>query len=265
MKLARPLAGVLVAVSMLACGGETELPVTPSPQPDQGAACRAGISDPVPVMFLAREAVPEELEGFDYFVRDWGSRQKCFKGTLLTSLNGTDLARYRVLVVDISHDQQLKPDDVAAIESFASAGKRIAVFAYPMRLADRTLISAPLGGLEGRLGGAQLALASGCGDWQFSDALKTPFALGGLSYRYENFGSAIFTVRASGPQRPLANAIFCPQDPGPVLLEVPGGVVAGFSLAYTLSLADDNVRSVGMKKMLVDVIELLAASAQLGS
>ncbi len=114
-----------------------------------------------------------------------------------------------------------------------------------------------MGSLPGQLGDFVLKQAIGCGDWQYSEAPKAPFALGGTSYRYENFGSSIFTVEAHGPQRAWATALFCPAHPGSVMVEVPSGIIAGFSLAYTISLADNNVRAVAMKRLLVDVMNEL--------
>ncbi|MDQ6713338.1 MAG: hypothetical protein M3Z28_09155, partial [Candidatus Dormibacteraeota bacterium] len=102
--------------------------------------------------------------------------------------------------------------------------------------------------------------ARGCGDWQYAQAPTAPFNLGN-SYRYENFGSAIFTVSADAPQRHWADGLFCPNDAGAVMIEIPTGIVAGFSFGYSVSLADNNIRATGMKRLVVDTIHALAAAA----
>ncbi len=261
-------AACLTAFAFLtACGTAAhEVPVLAPGRPDPAAkTCHANQpSGPPSVIFLAKEAVPDELAGLTYFVQDWGLRQGCFKGKVLTSLNAGDLPANGVLVVDISHDEQLDTEDAAAITAVIAAGKRVAIFGWPLRLSDRSVIAAPLAGSETSFGEVTFTLASGCGDWQYTDAPKTPFELMGASYRYENFGGAIFTVRARGPQRVWAKTLFCPNDPGLVMLEVPAGIVAGFSIAYSVSLADNNIRATGMKELLVDVIHGLVLPASLG-
>jgi hypothetical protein len=214
------------------------------------------------VLFLAREAVADELQGLEYFVRDWGKRQSCFDGRVVTSLSGVDLKPYQVLVLDISHDERLTTQDASRVSAFIASGKRAAIFAYPMRLEDRSLIDDPLGGLVGSLG-LGLSMASGCGDWHYQEMPVQPFNLSGSSYRYENFGGTIFTVHATGRQRTWAKALFCPHDTSSVILELPQGIVAGFSIAYSVSLADDNVRAVQMKELVVDAVHELAVASGL--
>jgi hypothetical protein len=265
----RPLrivnAGIAAALGLwlTSCGTASELPVNPPPLPHPAQACRTrAVKPPIKVLFLAREAMPDELQGLQYFVRDWGKGQSCFDGRVVTSLFGVNLKPYQVLVVDVSHDERMTTDDAAVVAGFIASGKRAALFAYPMRLHDRTVIDDPFSGLSSSLG-AGLTVASGCGDWRYQDMPVQPFTLAGSSYRYENFGGAIFTVHAGGRQRPWANALFCPNDSSPVILELPQGIIAGFSLAYTVSLADDNVRAVQMKELVVDAIHELAVASGL--
>ena len=227
-------------------------------------SCRAAGYRPPTVLVLAKEAIPEELDGLNYFANDWGLRQGCFHATVVTGGGSLDPKRFGTLIVDVSHDSVLAPEDIALADSFLAAGKRLAVFSWPLRLSDLTVNSDALGDLSGRLGSFSLRQASGCGDWQYSEGPKSPYNLAQTSYRYENFGASIFTVRATGPQRPWASALFCPAHPGSVMIEVPAGLVAGFSMAYTISLADNNVRAVAMKRLFVDVAnELVGPSPQL--
>ena len=253
----------LVLLGLLAgCGTTQELAIPAATRSDPAQGCRTSGGAPIKVLFLAKEAVPDELEGLRYFVDDWGRRQGCFNGTVVTSVKSSELARAAVAVVDISHDEQLSAGDAQALNSFVASGKRIAVFGWPLKLGDRSVIADPLAGVEGSLGGVQFNVARGCGDWQYAQAPTTPFDLG-QSYRYENFGSAIFTVKADARQRSWANSLFCPSDPGPVMIEMPGGIVAGFSFGYSVSLADDNIRATGMKRLVIDTIHALASPAVL--
>jgi len=242
---------------VMACASPPEVGIAPPRAPDPTEPCRMAALKPVNAIFLAKEAVPDELAGLDYFVQSWGARSKCFRGVVVTSLGGADPAQFDAVVVDLSHDQALTAADATALDGFRRAGKRIAVFGWPLRLDDLTAIADPLGGARQSLGDADFQIARGCGDWQFSEPLKFPFPVGGGSYRYENFGGAIFTITATGSQRSLATTLFCPQDTGSVMVETKSGVVAGFSLAYSISLADNNIRAVNLKQMVVDVLQLL--------
>lgn len=249
----------LLAVVVGGCSTRgSETPVGFPAPPHPGQACHAaGAPTPPNVVFLAKEESPEELDGLDYFVQDWGARQGCLKGLVLTSLHSVDPSRYTVLVVDVSHDQQLSAEDRDGIQAFIAKGRRVAVFAWPVKLSDGSVIGSALGGVPALLGAGQLKAARTCGDWQYGDQLQRPFELQKTSYRYENFADAIFTVNGGGG-RSLATTLFCPADPGPVMVETPAGTLAGFYLAYSLSLADNNVRSVGMKRMLVDLVQKLS-------
>jgi hypothetical protein len=258
-------AGLLsvLGISLSSCTSAPEMAVSPPPVSHPATACRTrALEPPIKVLFLAREAVADELQGLEYFVRDWGKGQSCFDGRVVTSLSGTDLKPYQVLVVDISHDQRMTTQDATALAGFLAAGKRAAIFAYPMRLKDRSVIDDQLGGLPSSFG-VGLSMASGCGDWHYQEMPVQPFNLSGSSYRYENFGGAIFTVHATGPQRTWANTLFCPNDPSPVILELRQLIVAGFSIAYSVSLADDNVRAVQMKELVVDVVHELTVGSGL--
>lgn len=250
---------LLTAALVLAISGCGQVvAVRPPAPPDQAAGCRVAGQPPATVLFLVADPVPEEKLGFEWFVRDWGGRARCFDGVMLTSLSNVDLGRYAAIVADVSHDSQLADDDARALTAYVSRGGRAGLFGYPMRLSDRTPITLPFAGAQASLGNARWTMASGCGDWQFGARLSMPFNLDQASYRYENFGGAIFSVSADPPATPLATIIFCDHAGQAAMLESPGGVVAGFSLAYSLSLADDNVRAVGMKRMLIDVIHVLA-------
>jgi len=250
----------ILAVTVAGCAGfGRELPVHPPGREDgAGGVCRAaGYSAPA-VLVLAKEAVPEELDGLNYFASDWGLRQGCFRATVVTAASGLDPNRFTGLIIDVGHDASLVPADVGLARSFVGAGKRLAVFGWPLRLAGLTVDPEALAALAPLLGDFKLRQAAGCGDWQYTDAPRSPFDLIQTSYRYENFGSTIFTVEARGPQRPWANALFCAAHPGSVIVELAAGLVAGFSLAYTISLADNNVRAVAMKRLFVDVVKALA-------
>lgn len=248
---------IAAAAVLLACGSEAEMAIPAPRMPDPTEPCRSSALKPVNALFVAKEAVPEELAGLDYFVQSWGLRGRCFKGVVVTALGGADASQFNAVVVDLSHDQVLAPADTTALAAFRKAGRRIGLFGWPLRLDDKSVIADPLGGAGALFSDPGFHVARGCGDWQFRDSLSSPFPVGGGSYRYENFGSAIFTVTAAGPQRPLATTLFCSQDPGPVMVETGSGIVAGFSLAYSLSLADNNIRAVNMKQMVVDVLQLL--------
>lgn len=256
------LAAVLAVLALSGCGSTTEMAIPIATRSDSGQGCAAPGAAPIKVLFVAKEAVPDELDGLRYFVQDWGKRQGCFDGTVVTAARPQDLTRVEVAVVDISHDTQLTPDDAQALQAFIATGKRVAVFGWPLRLSDRSVIPAPLSGLENGLGGVRFTVARGCGDWQYAQGPTTPFNLGN-SYRYENFGSAIFTVKADARQRHWANSLFCPSDLGAVIVEIPAGIVAGFSVGYSVSLADNNIRATGMKRLVVDIIHALAAPASL--
>ena len=258
----RMVVAVMLLFLLAGCGTAPEVAIAVATRSDAGQGCRAKGLAPVKALFVAKEAVPDELEGVRYFVDDWGKRQGCFDGRVVVSARSSDLAQVAVAVVDISHDEQLSPDDAQALEAFISSGKRVAVFGWPLRLRDRSVIPAPLSGLEHSLGGVQFKAARGCGDWQYAEAPATPFDLG-HSYRYENFGSVIFTLEADTSQRPWANSLFCPSHPGPVMIAVPAGAVAGFSFGYSVSLADNNIRATGMKRLVVDTINALAKPASL--
>lgn len=248
---------VAAALLLLACGPEAEVAIPAPRVPDPTEPCRSAAIRPVNVVILAKEAVPEELAGLDYFVQSWGSRGRCFKGVVVTALGGAEPSQFNAVLVDISHDQVLSPADATALTAFRRAGRRIGLFGWPLRLDDRSVIADPLDGARAIFSDPEFHIARGCGDWQFRDSLNSPFPLGGGSYRYENFGGAIFTVASAGPQRSLATTLFCGQDPGPVMIETGSGIVAGFSLAYSISLADNNIRAVNIKQMVVDVLQLL--------
>ncbi|GAC1329935.1 MAG: hypothetical protein NVSMB17_06780 [Candidatus Dormibacteria bacterium] len=264
MKGRRALALGFLALATAGCGQAAEIPVVAPRQPSAAQPQCAAQKNPVNTVFFAREADSSDLSGLDYFVREWGQRQHCFNGVLLTSLKGADLSPYQVMIVDVSHDAVLSAEDAAAIRAFIARGRRIGVFAWPLALKDRSIVPDPLAGLQAELGGVKFGVARDCGDWMYTDAPGAPFPIEQTSYRYENFGSAIFTLSLSGPQRPWANSLFCPGPPQPVMVESPAGIVAGFSVGYSISLADNNVRSVGMKRMLVDAISVLARPFQLG-
>ncbi|GAC1617269.1 MAG: hypothetical protein NVS9B1_26680 [Candidatus Dormibacteraceae bacterium] len=253
-----------LALFVMACASSPEVGVATPRPPDPTEPCRTATLKPVNAIFLAKEAVPDELAGLDYFVQTWGMRSKCFRGVVVTTLGGADPAQFDAVVVDVSHDQALTAADATALDGFRKAGKRIAIFGWPLRLDDLSTIADPLSGARQLLGNADFHLARGCGDWQFSEPLKFPFQVGGGSYRYENFGGAIFTVTAAGSQRALATTLFCPQDTGSVMVETKSGIVAGFSIAYSVSLADNNIRAVNLKQMLVDVLQLLVGPGPSG-
>ena len=252
------VAATLLALALGACGQPAELAVTPPAPGHPADECRAA-GPPISVLFLSKQAVKDDADGLTYFVQDWGGHRGCFKGTVVTDLKGVNLAPFRVMIVDVSHDQRLSETDAQGMQQFVAAGKRVGLFAWPLQLADRTLLPDALGGARPILQNATFQIARGCGDWQFTEQAATePFRLRGASYRYENFGSAIFTIHVTDPQRVWANTLFCPQDSGPMVVEVKAGIVAGFSVAYSISLSDNNVRATGMKEMLVDVIHSLA-------
>ncbi|GAC1505180.1 MAG: hypothetical protein NVS1B3_03040 [Candidatus Dormibacteraceae bacterium] len=260
----RSVALTLLVLLASACGaGAAEIPLSPTPAPDAGSIVCRQAGTPPTALILAKEAVPDELDGVNSFVQDWGNRQGCFKATVVTTLTGANLAKYQVLIVDISHDQVLASEDAAGVQAFIKSGKRAAIFAWPIKLSDETVITASLAGAETSLSSASWKQAHGCGDWRFSDYLKTPFSLEATSYRYENFADSIFIVSATGPQRVIATSLFCPSFPGPTVLEVPGGVLAGFSFSYSVAFADNTIRAVGMKRLIVDVMHLLTKPAQL--
>lgn len=250
---------LLAAVAMTAClGFGAESPVPGAGQAEgAGGRCRAAHYSTPQVVVLAREAAPEDLDGLNYFATDWGNRQGCFRAAVVTASNGIRPAAYRGLVVDVGHDQTLSPADVDLVRAFLASGRRVAVFAWPLRLSGRLVDNSALGEVPALLG-ATWNPARGCGDWQYTSAPRGPFQIGGTSYRYENFGDALFTVSSKAASRSWANTLFCPKDPGAVVLELPQGFIAGFSFGYTVSLADDNVRAVAMKQMLVDVFESLS-------
>mgnify|MGYP001260957094 CR=1 FL=1 len=258
----RRFAAVLFVLVLGGCGTTMEVAIPVTTRSDAGQGCVTAGGAPIKVLFVAKEAVLDELDGVRYFVQDWGKRQGCFDGTVVTTARTADLARVAVAVVDISHDAQLSADDAQALQAFIDSGKRVAVFGWPLRLSDRSVIPAPLSGLENSLGGVRFTVARACGDWEYAQAPTTPFNLG-HSYRYENFGSAIFTVNADAPQRHWANSLFCPTDPGATMIELTAGVVAGFSFGYSVSLADNNIRATGMKRLVVDTIRALASPANL--
>lgn len=249
---------LLLAAMCAGCGPSAEIAVVPPHQPSAAQPQCAAQATRVNTVFLAREADASDLSGVDYFAREWGQRQKCFDGLVLTSLKGVDLSPFQVLIVDVGHDASLSADDVSAIKAFIARGRRVGVFAWPMALRDRSVISDPLAGLQDDFGGVSFEVSRNCGDWKYTDAPKAPFPMEQTTYRYENFGSAIFTLHLAVRQRPWAQSLFCRDSPQLVMAEMPAGIVAGFSLGYTISLADNNVRSVGMKRMVVDVIHTLA-------
>ncbi|GAC1701932.1 MAG: hypothetical protein NVS9B6_17460 [Candidatus Limnocylindrales bacterium] len=263
MKRTRAPACLLAATLMLtACGPAPKgIPIIPSRPPHPASGACDNLSPPS-VVFFAKETAPEEVDGMNQFAADWGARQHCFDGVVLTTLAGADLSRYRVLVIDVAPGQRIDPAERAAIDAFRATGRRVAIFAWPLALPERTQIVNTLGGVEAEpgFGSVRVRAILGCGDWQLTEAPRQPFPMQSSSYRYENFGDALFAVAADGPQRLWASTLFCP-DLAPVMVEVPAGLVAGFYLGYTISLADNNIRSLGLKRLLVDVIHTLAAPA----
>lgn len=255
----RLLAGAVAAMLLAGCGGEVGVPIT-APEPGSAGTCQARGYHAPAVLFLAKETVPEELDGLTFFAENWGRRQGCFRGTVVSAAIG-DIRGYDDLVVDVAHDATLGAKDVALVHAFLAAGRRVAVFAWPIRLSEDTVADAALAGVPALFGDVLLTRVRGCGDWLYTAAPGSPFQLGGTSYRYENFGASIFTVATQAPHRIWASTLFCPADTGAVMVEVPQGIVAGFSIAYTISLADNNVRSVAMKRLLVDVINELAGAS----
>ena len=250
----------LLSLALAGCAGfGEEVPLVAAARPDAAAgACRtAGYIAPA-VLLLAKEAVPEELDGLNYFAADWGRRQGCFRATVVTDGAAIDTRRFAAMVIDVSHDARVTAADVNLARAFVDAGKRVALFAWPLRLADLSVDLDALAGLNEALGDFTYRQAAGCGDWQYTGLPRVPFDLAGTSYRYENFGSTVFTITLVGPGRPWATTLFCPAHPGAAMVEVPAGLVAGFSLAYTISLADNNVRAVAMKRLFVDVVNELA-------
>ena len=102
----RPALWAILAVALASCTGfgrelPTHLPATPDAA---SGACQLARYRAPTVLVLAKEAVPEELDGLNYFASDWGVRQGCFHATVVTAGSGLDPSRYQGLIIDVSHD-----------------------------------------------------------------------------------------------------------------------------------------------------------------
>ncbi len=206
------------------------------------------------MIFLAKEAVPAELKAVERFVDVWGTGHSCFAGKVVTGLKGVNLASYRVLIVDISHDAVLDRDDMNAILAFTSSGRRLGLFDYALALSDHSRTNTLLGG-ETLIGRMDFSLAPGCVDWQYGARLSTPFDLTGETYHYPTEADATLAMRADGPNRVWAT-LSC-QQAGAALLEVPQGLIAGFYMAGALTRGDDDPAGAGMAKLVADIVQSL--------
>ena len=209
------------------------------------------------MLFLAKEAVPAELKAVERFVDVWGTGHGCFAGKVVTELKGANLASYRVLIVDISHDAVLDRDDMNAILAFRG---RLGLFDYALALSDHSRTNTLLGG-ETLIGRMDFSLAPGCVDWQYGARLSTPFDLSGTTYHYPTQADATLAMRADGPNRVWAT-LSCQQG-GAALLEVPPGLIAGFYMAGALTRGDDDPAGAGMAKLVVDIIHSLTQPSTL--
>jgi len=253
--------GIWIAFLLASCGAgpATGAPNQASPHPAD--ACRGGATKPaIPVIFLAKEVVPAELNAVRRFVDVWGTGHSCFEGKVVTSLKGVDMAHYRVLIVDISHDAILDRDDMNALLAFTASGRRLGLFDYALALSDNSRTNSILGG-ETLIGRMDFSLAPGCVDWQYGARLSSPFALAGTNYHYPTQADATLAMRADGPSRTWAT-LSC-QGGGAAVLEVPPGLIAGFYIAGALSRGDDDPAGAGMAKLVVDVIESLTHASTL--
>ncbi|MDQ6823535.1 MAG: hypothetical protein M3Z07_03470, partial [Candidatus Eremiobacteraeota bacterium] len=219
--------------------------------PDPAKPCRG--TGPRAV-FLAYEAVPDELAGLRYFVSDWGSKKHCFSGRVAT--NSAELAKsdYDVAIIDVSPDMSVPQNSIDDIANAMRRGKPVAVFVQPANF--RTQSDAPdrIAALRRIFPG--LTMTRTCANSQFANVTGGPFDLTDRSFHYESFVHGVYDVGVSG--RSTRWALDLCKTRKPTVVRTARGIVAGFYLAYEVSLADNNAPAITAKRLVVNVIHELA-------
>lgn len=230
-------------------------PALRSPQlagPNPAEACGKGKR--VRAIFLAYEAVPNELEGLRYFVADWGKTKKCFDGRVVTNSSELQKFDYDVVIVDISRDSAVPERFVTDISQAVQRGKPVAIFMQPADLA--TGLDSPSRVTPLRRIFPGLTMKRTCANSQFTKATGGPFDLFERSFHYESFVHGVYDVSVADPS--TSWAVDLCKTSKPTVIRTPRGIVAGFYLAYEVSLADNNAPAITAKRLVVNVIQELA-------
>jgi hypothetical protein len=226
--------------------------------------CRS--AQPAPrVLLLAMEVNPDLVTGLRYFMRDWGARLGCFSGRVVTPDGDLDAVRdtgYAVLVVDVSHDVMVTPEAAAAITAAAERGKPVALFAQPGLIGDHSPYPAAIAPLTSVFPGLRFTRPTSPNPLQICNgmtvaALNSPFELRGTNLFYESPFHGVFTVALGPPATALATSMACNRG-APTIIRHDDRVVAGFTLGYEVSLADNNRQAVTTKEIFVNIVHELA-------
>ncbi len=231
--------------------------------------CRS--AQPAPrVLLLAMEVNPDLVTGVRYFMRDWGQRLGCFSGRVVTPDGGLDAVRradYDVLVVDISHDVMVTPEVAAAIEAAIDRGAPVALFAQPGLVSDHAPYPAAIAALTPVFPGMRFTRPTSpnplqlCNGMTLSAALDGPFEVSGTNFFYESPFHGVFTVALDPPATALATSLACSKG-APTIIRRGDLVVAGFTLGYEVSLADNNRQAVTTKEIFVNIVHALARGSR---
>lgn len=231
--------------------------------------CRS--AQPAPrVLLLAMEAHQYLVTGLRYFMRDWGARLGCFSGRVVTPGGELDEVRgtaYDVLVVDISHDVAVTPEVAAAVEASADRGTPVALFAQPGLVSDHAPYPEAVAPLSSVFPGMRFTRPTFpnalqlCNGMTMSEGLNDPFELQGSNLFYESPFHGVFTVALDPPATALATTMACSQG-APTILRHGDRVVAGFTLGYEVSLADNNRQAVTTKEIFVNIVHALARDSR---
>jgi|GEM_PF-5233639 len=235
-------------------GGMETAPPLRSTQMGTPNATQACVkAKPVRALFLAYESRPDELLGLRYFVSDWGNAKNCFSGRVVTdsaALRGSD---YDVVVVDVSPDMMVPSTALTDIRNAMRRGKALAVFMQPADSATQRDVPRRIQELRALFPG--LAMDRTCANSQFTKATGGPFDLFQRSFHYESFIHGVYDVSVAG--RSFAWAVDLCKSRKPTVLRTPSGLIAGFYIAYEVSLADNNAPAVTAKRLVVNVINEL--------
>ncbi|MDQ6827092.1 MAG: glycoside hydrolase [Candidatus Eremiobacteraeota bacterium] len=220
--------------------------------PDPAAACLT--ASPPRVLFLALEAVPDELQGLRYFVSDWGRNKKCFKGRVVTDSVGIRALNYDILVVDVSPHMTVSHGAVNDIASVVKSRRPVALFMGPASMV--TGASAPQAVEAMRKVFPGLIMTRTCANSQLTKMTGGPFDLNEHSFHYESFVHGVYNLDLSARTAPWAHDL-C-KTGKPTVVRTDRGIIAGFYIAYEVSLADNNTPAITAKRLVVNVIHELA-------
>lgn len=208
------------------------------------------------VTFVAFESTSEDVAGLRYFINDWGARHGCFRGRLVLTPQALLRRRADVVVVDIGYGAAVSPVFQSALRRLSRHGIPLAIFAQPALFGSKNNDARAVTSLQAIVPGVRFERT--CANSQIGTELTKPFALTRRSFHDESFAPGVFDVEAPHELGALATDLCTTKKP--TMIRTPQGVIAGFSLGYEVSLADDNKPAITAKQIAIDTLNLLAGS-----